>query len=96
MLGSVSSLDRHRPQWRVLLAATEEALLRLLRVKHRLLNLGACDQNIDPPDHSLIGDPRNEVAVMLDLCVEIYARVAHCMIAPSQAEAPKPPPKVSI
>jgi hypothetical protein len=52
---------------------SEAALLCFLRVKHRLLNLRPRDQNVDPPDHSLIGDLRRDGAVMLNRAVEFDA-----------------------
>src|ERR1700683_1832454 len=72
---------------------TEAALLCLLRVEHRLLGLRAFDQDVDPPDHSFIGDPRRNVAVMLDPAFEFDALVTHCIPSPGRPTCrhrPKP------
>ena len=51
----------------------------MLRVKYRLLGLRPGDQNLDPSDHSLIGVPRRDAAVMFDLAVEFDALVTHLL-----------------
>jgi hypothetical protein len=37
------------------------------------------DQNLDPSEHSLISDPRRDVAVMFDVAVEFDALVTHSL-----------------
>jgi hypothetical protein len=44
-----------------------------------LLGIRPLDQNLDPSEHSLVGDLRRDVAVMFDIAIEFDTLVTHCI-----------------
>ena len=57
----------------------------LLGMELRLLGLRPFDQNLDPSDHSLIGHPQRDVAVMFDVAVEFDALLTPSVVPPVRA-----------
>jgi len=52
----------------------------------RLLGLRPFDQNLDPIEHSLIGDPERHTLEMRDLAVEFVALLTHCGVPHLRAD----------
>jgi hypothetical protein len=61
--------------------AIHDGLLRFLRMELRLPGLRPINQNIDPSEHSLVGDRRRDAAVMFDVAVELDALLTHSLVS---------------
>jgi hypothetical protein len=47
----------------------------------RLPGLRPINQNIDPSEHSLVGDRRRDAAIMFDVAVEFDALLTHPLVS---------------
>jgi hypothetical protein len=57
------------------------ALSFLLRMEIRFPDLCPFYQNIDPSEHSRVGDRRRDAAIMFDVSVELDALLTHSLVS---------------